>query len=277
MEVVASRSFRQRVGDFVESQPVQNFIIGLIVLNAVTLGLETSVTAQRLIGEPLLWIERAVLTVFVIEIGMKLFAFGPRFFKSGWNVFDFVIVGIALAPDSGPFSILRALRILRVLRLLSQVERLRVIIESLLRAIPSIGWIAGLLLLVFYIFGVMGTKLFGESFPDWFGTVGLTMYSLFQIMTLESWSMGIARPVMEVYPYAWLYFVPFILISAFTVLNLFIGIIVNTMQSLHWEEEDAKRAEIEGRAHAERERLVRLVEELHEKVDRMERNARVER
>ncbi|MCK8517312.1 ion transporter [Methylonatrum kenyense] len=267
-------SVRQRLGQFVESQPVQNFIIALIVLNAITLGLETSSTAQQYIGGLLFWAERAILTVFVIEIGLKLIAFGPRFFRSGWNVFDFVIVAIALAPETGPFSILRALRILRVLRLLSQVERLRVIIESLLRALPSIGWIAFLLVLVFYIFGVMGTKLFGESFPEWFGTVGLTMYSLFQVMTLESWSMGIARPVMEVYPHAWLFFVPFILITAFTVLNLFIGIIVNTMQELHWEEEDAKRTEIEGRAHAERERMVRLLEELHEKVDVLEKKGR---
>lgn len=274
MQAVLRPSLRQRLGDFVESQPVQNFIIGLIVLNAITLGLETSSTVQQFAGGFLLWTERVILSVFVVELTLKMIAFGPRFFRSGWNVFDFVIVAIALAPETGPFSILRALRILRVLRLLSQVERLRMIIESLLRALPSIGWIAFLLVLVFYIFGVMGTKLFGEEFPQWFGTVGMTMYSLFQVMTLESWSMGIARPVMEVYPYAWLFFVPFILITAFTVLNLFIGIIVNTMQSMHWEEEDAKRIEMEGRAHAERERMVRLLEELHEKVDRMEKDGR---
>ncbi|MEX0730689.1 MAG: ion transporter [Aquisalimonadaceae bacterium] len=274
MEMVQSRSLRQRVGEFIESGRIQNVIITLIIINAVTLGLETSELAQRHIGGFLLWTERLVLTVFALEIGLKLFAFGPRFFKSGWNVFDLLIVGIALMPDSGPFSILRALRILRVLRLLSTVDRLRVIIESLLRAIPSIGWIAGLLLLVFYVFAVMGTKLFGAGFPDWFGNVGLSMYTLFQVMTLESWSMGIARPVMEVHPYAWLYFVPFILISSFTVLNLFIGIIVSTMQALHWEEEDAKRVETEVRAHAERERMVQLLEELHAKVDSMEKKLR---
>lgn len=274
MEMVQSRSPREWAGRFVESGPIQNFIITLIIFNAITLGLETSELAQRYIGGFLLWAERFVLTVFVVEIGLKLFAYGPRFFKSGWNVFDLVIVSVALLPATGPLSILRALRILRVLRLLSTVGRLREIIEALLRAIPSIGWITGLLVLVFYIFGVMGTKLFGASFPDWFGTVGLTMYSLFQIMTLESWSMGIARPVMEVYPYAWLYFITFILITSFTVLNLFIGIIVNTMQALHWEEEDAKRIDLENRAHAERERMLRLLEELHEKVERIDRERR---
>jgi len=271
MEMVQGGSLRRRAGEFVESRFIHNFIITLIVINAVTLGLETSEFAQRHAGGLLLWTERVIITVFVIEISLKLFSFGPRFFRDGWNVFDLVIVSIALVPDAGPFTILRALRILRVLRLLSTVDRLRAIIEALLRAIPSIGWIAFLLLMLFYIFGVMGTKLFGDTFPEWFGNVGATMFSLFQVMTLESWSMGIARPVMEVYPLAWLYFVPFILISAFTVLNLFIGIIVNTMQAMHWEEEDAKRTEIESRAHDERERMVRLLEELHAKVDRMEK------
>lgn len=271
MEMVQGRSLRQRAGEFVESQWVQNLIITLILINAITLGLETSDLAQRYTAGVLLWIEQVVLAVFVVELALKLFAFGLRFFKSGWNVFDFVIVGISLAPQTGAFSILRALRILRVLRLLSTVDRLRVIVESLLRAIPSIGWIGVLLLLVFYIFGVMGTQLFGASFPDWFGNVGRTMYTLFQVMTLEAWSMEIARPVMKLYPYAWLYFIPFILITSFTVLNLFIGIIVNTMQSLHWEEEEATRIDLEARARAERERMVKLLEELHAKVDRMEK------
>jgi len=274
MATVQKHSLRQLAGDFIESPRVQNVIIAVILINAVTLGLETSELAQRHIGGLLQWAERLILGIFVVEILLKLFAYHHRFFKSGWNVFDFVIVGASLMPDAGPFSILRALRILRVLRLLSTVGRLRVIIESLIRAIPSIGWITTLLMLVFYIFGVMGTKLFGGTFPAWFGDVGLTMYTLFQIMTLESWSMGIARPVMEVYPYAWLFFVPFILITSFTVLNLFIGIIVNTMQSLHWEEEDAKRDEIEARAHAERERMFTMLEELHAKVDRMEKKSR---
>lgn len=274
MEMVQDRSLRQQAGDFIESRPIQNFIIALILINAITLGLETSELVQRYAGGLLLWIEWIVLAVFVIEISLKLFAFGPRFFKSGWNVFDFIIVGISLAPQTGAFSILRALRILRVLRLLSKVGRLRVIVESLLRAIPSIGWIGGLLVMIFYIFGVMGTQLFGTSFPDWFGNIARTMYTLFQIMTLESWSMGIARPVMELYPYAWLYFVPFILVTSFTVLNLFIGIIVNTMQSLHWDEEEAARIEQDARTRAERERMMKLLEELHAKVDRMEREGR---
>lgn len=177
-----------------------------------------------------------------------------------------------MAPQIGAFLIIWALRIRCVLWLLSTVGRLRVIVEFLLRAIPSIGWIGGLLLLVLYIFGVMGTQLFGASFPDWFGNVGRTMYTLLQIMTLEGRSMELARPVMEVYPYAWLYFIPFILITPFTVLNLFIGIIVNTMQSLHWQEEEATRIDLENHARAERKHMVELLEDLHAKVDRMEKD-----
>ena len=264
------RSFRQRVGDWIESPRIQNVIIAVIVFNAITLGLETSRTIEAHAGELLLWLERGVLTIFVLEIAIKLYAFDYRFFRSGWNVFDFVIVAISLAPDSGPFAILRALRILRVLRLLTKIERLRHIVESLLRAIPSIGWIAFLLLMVFYIFAVMGTNLFRDSFPEQFGHLGLTMYSLFQVMTLESWSEEISRPVMETYPYAWLYFVPFILITAFTVLNLFIGIIVNTMQEKHYEEEEKRRQEMEDKAHAERGEMLKLMRRIDERVQRLE-------
>jgi len=273
METSQYRTRRQRTGDWIESSPVQNLIIGLIVLNAITLGLETSATVRDWAGGPLAIAERLVLSIFVIEILIKLYAHGFRFFRSGWNVFDFLIVGISLVPASGPFTILRALRILRVLRLLTKIARLRHIVESLLRAIPSIGWIAFLLGMVFYIFAVMGTKLFGEAFPDNFGHLGLTLYSLFQVMTLESWSEEISRPVMETYPLAWLYFIPFILITAFTVLNLFIGIIVNTMQEMHHEEETRQRRAIEDRAHEEREEILRLMCEMNEKVDRIARQS----
>ncbi len=270
MDSTKSMSLRERVGDWIESRPIQNFIIAVIIFNAITLGLETFEVVKQNAGALMLTLERIVLTIFVIEILLKLYAFGFRFFKNGWNVFDFIIVGIALVPASGPFAILRALRILRILRLLTKIDRLRHIVESLMRAIPSIGWIALLLGMVFYIFAVMGTELFGKSFPETFGHLGRSLFSLFQIMTLESWSMAVARPVMEVYPFAWLYFVSFILITAFTVLNLFIGIIVSTMQEKHYEEEEIKRVETETRAHAEREEMLRLIRELHEKVDRLE-------
>jgi voltage-gated sodium channel len=150
------------------------------------------------------------------------------------------------------------------------VPRLRQLTESLISAIPSIGWIAFMLVLVFYVFAVIGTELFGARFPVWFGNIGESMYTLFQIMTLESWSMGIARPVMDAFPYAWVYFVPFILISAFTILNLFIGVIVNTMQAFHWEEEEVKRQEQERQAHAEREEMLQVMREISDRLARIE-------
>lgn len=266
-----SANWRPRLGHWIEHGWPHRLVVALIVANAITLGLETSEAVVAEAGPLLRAFNVLVLGVFSVEIVIKLVAFGPRFFRSGWNVMDFLVVAVSLVPASGPLAILRSLRILRVLRLLSTVARLRQLTESLLSAIPSIGWITFMLGLVFYVFAVIGTELFGGRFPDWFGNVGASMYTLFQVMTLESWSMGIARPVMEAFPYAWLYFVPFILISAFTILNLFIGIIVNSMQALHWEEEEMRRQETEAKAHAEREEMLGLIRETATRLSRIER------
>ena len=274
MEQVAAVSWRQRLGEWVESRRVQNAIIAVIVLNAITLGLETSDSIMAAWGPPLMVIENVILAIFVVEIGLKILAFDLRFFRSAWNVFDFMIVAISLVPASGPFAILRALRILRVLRLIAKVPRLRKLIESLLRALPSIGWVLFLLLMVFYIFAVMGTQLFGDAFPQFFGTLGASFYTLFQVMTLESWSMGLARPVIEQFPFAWIYFVGFILITSLTVLNLFIGIIVTTMQESVHADEAQQRAEIEARAHAERQQMLQLLQQMHARLEVLEAGER---
>jgi voltage-gated sodium channel len=240
---------RVRMGSWIESSPIQYFIVGLIALNAVTLGLETSASVMAVYGDVLRAIDRVILTVFVVEIGIKLFARGPRFFRDPWNIFDFTVVAIALIPASGPLAVLRALRVLRVLRLVSMVPRLRFVVEALLRAVPGISSIAALMLLLFYVFSVIAVGLFGDRFPEWFGTIGAAMYTLFQIMTLESWSMGIVRPVMAEYPYAWAFFIPFILVATFTMLNLFIGIIVDTMQSMQSTQHEEQREHIEQTVH----------------------------
>ncbi len=266
-----SEDWRLGLGRWIEQGWPYRLILGLIIANAVTLGLETSETVVAEAGGALRVFNAFVLGIFCLEILTKLVAFGPRFFRSGWNVMDFLVVAISLVPAAGPLAILRSLRILRVLRLLSTVRRLRQLTESLLSAIPSIGWITFMLGLVFYVFAVIGTELFGGRFPEWFGNIGASMYTLFQVMTLESWSMGIARPVMDAYPFAWLFFVPFILISAFTILNLFIGIIVNSMQALHWEEEETRRQETESRAHAEREEMLHLIRDTADRLARIER------
>ena len=257
---------RERVGRWIESPPAQRAIVALIVVNAATLGLET---APRLVGgaAPLLhWLDRTILAVFVLELALKLYAFRAGFFRSAWNLFDFAVVAIALVPASGPLAVLRALRVLRVLRLVSTVPRLRFVVEALLRAIPGISSIAGLMLILFYVFAVMATGLFGARFPEWFGTLGASMYTLFQIMTLESWSMGIVRPVMDTYPVAWAFFIPFILIATFTMLNLFIGIIVDTMQSMHDADHVAAQDRLEGAMHSDSARLSAEVAALRQEI-----------
>ncbi len=241
-------TMRARAGGWIESPRLQRIIIGLIMLNAAILGLETSPAAMALAGDILITADRVILGVFVIEILVKLFAHRLGFFRNPWNVFDFIVVGIALVPTSGPLAVLR---VLRLLRLVSMVPKLRFIVEALLKAVPGIISIFGLLALMFYVFAVIATGLFAADFPEWFGSLGASMYTLFQVMTLESWSMGIARPVMELHPYAWVFFVPFILLATFTVLNLFIAVIVNTMQTLHDTHHQQEVEEISSVVHAE--------------------------
>ncbi|MGI9437086.1 MAG: ion transporter [Geminicoccaceae bacterium] len=222
----------------IEADFTRNLIIGVIIMNAVVIGLETSPTMMDLAGPLLRALDTLALVIFVVELAAKLIVYRFGFFKDPWNIFDFLIVGMALLPSTSGFSVMRALRILRALRLLSAIPKMRIVVQALLGAVPAMGSVIGLLALMFYIAAVMATKLFGSSFDAWFGTLGRSLYSLFQIMTLESWSMGIVRPVMDIYPHAWLFFVPFILVTSFVVLNLFIAIIVNAMHDAAGEEEE---------------------------------------
>ncbi|MCC1492482.1 ion transporter [Cognatishimia sp. F0-27] len=246
--------FQARLAAYLELAVVRNTIIAVIIVNAVVLGLETSQTVMARAGGVILLIDKICLAIFVAEIVAKLIAYGARFFRNGWNLFDFVIVGIALVPAGQGLSVLRALRILRVLRVVSVAPSLRRVVEGFITALPGMGSVFLLMALIFYIGAVMATKLFASAFPDWFGDLGRSAYSLFQIMTLESWSMGIVRPVMEVYPYAWAFFVPFIMVTTFAVVNLLVGLIVNSMQDAHekddTEKTDAYRDEVLARLEA---------------------------
>ena len=237
--------WRARLGAWVESTRVQRTITVLILVNAVTLGLATYDAVTAKIGGALYIVDRAVVAVFVVEIAAKLVAFRGAFWRSGWNVFDFLVVAVSVIPAGEQFAVLRALRVLRVLRLTTVVPQMRKVVGSLLGALPGMASIVAVLLLIFYVAGVMATRLFGDEFPDEFGGIGISMYTLFQIMTLESWSEAIVRPIMAVYPYAWLFFIPFIVITAFAVLNLFMALIVDSMQKLHEAEWQEERAEIE--------------------------------
>ena len=251
---------KDTVKAFVEHTMVQRFIIVLIVINAIILGMETSKSLMQACGYWLTLANQIILYTFVVELLLRFFVYRLRFFTQPWSLFDAAVVLIALIPASQAFSALRALRVLRVLRLLSTVPTMRKVIEGLLSAIPGIASVASIMLLFFYVFAVVGTHLYGATFPQWFGTLGNTMYTLFQIMTLESWSMGIVRPVMESYPFAWVFFVPFILVTTFVVVNLVVGLVVNSMQDAHHAEADERtdtyRDDVLGRL-AEIERLLK--------------------
>lgn len=229
---------RERIGIWIESDKIQTIIVSIIVFNAIMLGLQTSNYLESNFGQVFDVLDIIIPALFLIELAIKLYAFDYKFFKSNWNIFDFIIVVICLLPESGPLRVLRTLRILRVLRLIRKLPRLRMLVEAVLDSLPSLNWVSLLLLLVFYIYGLIGTLIFGPLFDEWFGTLGKSMYSLFQVMTLESWSMGIARPVIKEFPYAWIYFLTFIMLATYTSINIFIAIMVNTMQNLATAKED---------------------------------------
>ncbi|MEM1429782.1 MAG: ion transporter [Pseudomonadota bacterium] len=271
----------EKLKTLVESHRFGSFITGVIIFNALILGLDTYPSVTDSIGPLIQTLDSICLAIFVVELVAKMIVYRLRFFTSGWNIFDFLIVGIALAPGAGALTVLRALRILRVLRVVSVMPALRRVVEGFIRALPGMGSVFLLMGMVFYIGAVMTTKLFGEgcshldvaactpelhaNIIDWFGTLGRSAYSLFQIMTLESWSMGIVRPTMTVYPEAWVFFVPFIMVTTFAVVNLLVGLIVNSMQDAHSEEGDAatdayrdevleRLRSIEGRLSAQEQR-----------------------
>ena len=239
-----------------ESAGVRKFITAVILINAVILGLETSDVAMAKVGLLIGFLDRICLAIFVVELVLKLLVYRLRFFRDGWNIFDFVIVAVSLVLAAQSLSVLRILRILRVV---SVAPRLRRVVEGFITALPGMASVFLLMGIIFYIGSVISTQLFSTDFPQWFGSLAQSAYSLFQIMTLESWSMGIVRPVMEVYPYAWAFFVPFIMVTTFAVVNLLVGLIVNSMQDAHSKEADQKtdtyRDEVLARLKAIEERM----------------------
>ena len=257
-------TMRAKIQKLIDGSRFQNFIVTLIVINAIILGMETSDYLMTRFGDYLKATDALILKVFVIEILLRIYVYRWRFFTQPWSVFDFAVVTIALVPASEAYSALRALRVLRVLRLVSVVPTMRRVIEGLLSAIPGIASVSTIMLLFFYVFAVIGTHLYSDTFPQWFGTLGETMFTLFQIMTLESWSMGIVRPVMEQHPTAWIFFVLYILVTTFTMLNLFIAIIVNAMHSSADESAEANRLQIKNELSSE---LAAMEQRLTEKLN----------
>jgi voltage-gated sodium channel len=209
----------------------ERVIMALIVVNAVILGLETNKSVMASSGHLLQVLDHVILAVFVVEIAARVIVHRLDFFRDPWSVFDFVVIGIALVPATETFSVLRSLRVLRVLRLITGIPTLRRVVAGLLAALPGMGAIVFLIGLIYYVFAVMATKLFGDDNPDLFGTLADSLFTLFTVMTLEGWVNDVAKPVMEKHPYAWIFFISYIVVTTFMVLNLFIGVVVNAMQA----------------------------------------------
>ncbi|MEA3373541.1 MAG: ion transporter [Campylobacterota bacterium] len=254
----------EKIETLVKSQKFQNFIIILIILNGITMGLATSKEIMSNIGSLLELFDVIVITIFAIEIILRIYVFRLSFFKDPWSLFDFVIVSISLVPVTHGFEVFRTLRVLRLFRIITVVPQMRKIILALASVIPGMGAIAGLLVIFFYVFAVMATQLYAESFPQWFGSLGESFYTLFQIMTLESWSMGIVRPVMETHPYAWMFFVPFIFIVTFIMINLIVAVVVDAMNELNTENTSEIEREIHISEDARKLEFQKLSDEIQE-------------
>lgn len=264
---------RRKLQAYFESKAFQNFIVGVIILNSALIGLETSSTVMDKFGNAIDLVDFCILILFSVEIILKILVYKGRFFRNGWNLFDFIIVAISILPAAGSFSVFRALRIVRTLRLLKSIPKLRIIIESLLQSIPSIGWISVLLAIVYYTFAVIGTNLFSATNPEFFGDLGKTFFTLFQIMTLESWSSVIARPIMQGVPYAAVYFISFILIATYTTLNIFIAIVVNTMNEVSLKDLKEEEEHIKDFVIQENDKLHSKLDELQFALDQLRKDS----
>lgn len=262
----------------VDGKVFQGIILFVIIFNAALMGVETIKGLPENVLSAFALINTICLWIFIIEIVVKILAYGLDYFKDPWSWFDMIIVAVSMVSGLPFMAAFRAVRVLRVLkslkalrstRLIGHVRHLQIIIGAIVKSIPSIMWTGILLLLIYYIFALIGVNLFGEAFYDWFGTIGKSMYTLFQVMTLESWSMGISRPVMEVFPWAWAYFVPFVLLSSFIVMNVVVGIVVNAISEVTAENtaEDKKEE-----APASNEELITEIRSLKEQLNRLEKS-----
>ena len=251
--------WRGQIERFMAQQFTQRLLIVLIVINAVILGIETNRDIMSVVGDELILIDHAILWIFIAEIVVLIAARGWNFFRDPWCIFDFLVVAIALVPATGSLSVLRALRVLRILRLINKIESMRRVVSALLGSLPGLGSVFGLVLIVFYVSGVIATNMYAADFPERFGTLGMSFYTLFQVMTLEGWSEEIARPIMAIYPSAWIFFLIFIFISTFIVVNLFVAVIVDSINSIkHHEEKKDKEDDVATKIQALQNEIAEL-------------------
>ena len=260
----------------VEQRFFEYFIIGLILLNGVVLGLETSPDIVANYGSWLILTSDIILAVFVIEAALKITAVAPKiglYFGNGWNVFDFSIVVLSLLPTTGEYAMIaRLARLLRVARLLSTIPELRLIVSTLVRSIPSMGHVLLLMSIIFYIYAIAGHQIFHEHDPTHWRNLGISLLTLFRIVTLEDWT-DVMYKAMELHYMAWLYFVSFVILGTFVVINLFIAVVINNLEEAKAErlaelKQPASRDEILNELRGTQAALARLQDKLdrHEKV-----------
>lgn len=264
-----SATLRARVARATESRPFQRAVIALILLNAVILGLETFPAVMAAAGDALEVANNVIVAIFVAEIALRIYAHGASFFRSGWNVFDFFVVAVALVPAGSEYAVLRILRLLRVLRLLSAVRSMRVVVAAIGAAIPGILSIGGLLVMVVYVFAVSASTLFATDAPAYFGDAFVATASLFRVLVADGWS-DIVAPLADTHPWAWLFFALYTIVSAFIVLNLFVAVTVDALQRQGAKEDAQQRADASATSSPSGDALADEVAEISRQLARLE-------
>ena len=254
-------AYKHRLENLMFSQRMEIFITTLIIVNAVVLGILTyqfSDAAGKSLIHFLVKLDIFIATIFVLEMALKIFASGKKFFTSGWNCFDFIVIAVSIFGSAHPLTIVRSLRVLRTLRLVKRVPSMRIVIESFIRALPGIGSVLTVLVLMTFIFSVIGTQLYGTLAPDLFGTLHASAFTLFTILTLEGWP-DVARQVMIHSPGAWVFFMGYIAINSFVILNLIIAVTVDAMHKEYDCEAEEEREDIYKEVLALRKDVKRLL------------------
>lgn len=245
---------------FLKSRYTRGAISAVIFVNAVVIGLLTVEEIHADMRDFLRIVDVGCLAFFVVEMALKLWAYRIRFFKSPWNCIDLAVIAISLLPQFGMFTTVRIFRSLRVFRVISGTRHLRMIVVAIVNSLPGVGWTAFLLMLIYYVYAILGVYLYGQEFPLLFGSIQKAFFSLFRIMTLDDWWSEIAAPMIKAHSMSWVYFVTFILVSAFIVMNVVVGIFVNSM------------CEEEGRLHGEdAQRNKARINEMKKQLDRIEK------
>nr|WP_010133413.1 ion transporter [Microbulbifer agarilyticus] len=272
ISVQQKRGFAESCRRLVEAPIFNQVIIGLILVNAVVVGMETSTWVVERFNDALLGVNQLILIAFMVEAAVKISAEGRRpwrYFANGWNCFDFSIIVLSLIPAAGPMATLaRLVRVLRVLRLVSAFPELRLLVDTLLRSLPSMFHISLLMGIIFYIYGVAGYFLFHEIDPTHWRTLPIALLSLFRIVTFEDWT-DIMYTAMDAMPYAWIYFISFVVMGAFVMINLFIGVVLNNLEEAKLRRLDElsmppSQTEILRELRATQESLARLQKRLGE-------------